>query len=382
MKKDSSSNNGTSNTGNSSNKKMKLRIGKSDSTSQIKGGNPNQQTQSNRYRELLDNIYDAVIITDSDASIIEVNKRALEFFKCDVDDIVGMDMTELLPDADASFLNKLRQMPDSRYALVETRCKRLNNSFFPSEIAVKSLGGKGNNLSFFIRNISKRKETERRLRTVNNAVRNALTAIIITDTEGSIQYSNPAGLSMLGIEDKTLANGPRIQDFFSEKDKTEEFIAELAASREWSGELTVKKNDDDEMYVEVVATPNVDEKEIVSGYVFSILDITQQVAAQQAREMNERNSATIATLGAACHHLSQPATVLVANSEIMASLPQAKADDDIADFIIQNKEAAEELREKLRELNDITLFRTEKYLKSEKGNNDISNTILDISNPG
>ncbi len=337
-----------------------------------------QPPKPNGYRELLNNIYDAVLITDADASIIEANSRATDFFKYPTNELVGMDIRRIITDADISFLKTLKTMPASRYALIETRCQRNDGSYFPAEIAVKSLGGQGNNISFFVRNITKRKEAEAELRLINNAVRNSLTAVLITNVEGDIQYANPAAQGMLGELFSQAGNDKaRIQDAFLDEEAISGAMTKLKEMTSWRGEMLIKSKGTRQVHVQVAAAPNWEEAEL-TGFVFSIIDITQQKEVELERQRNDRNTATIATLGAACHHLSQPATVICINAEIMGSMLDIIPDDGLREMIHQNCSAAIQLQEKLRELNEITLFRTELYLNDSHCGDDISNMILKL----
>jgi PAS domain S-box-containing protein len=331
------------------------------------------------YEELLDSIYDAVLITDADASVIGVNQRAVDSLQYDQDDLLGMPLLTLLPDADIEFLKTLKQMPASKYALIETRCRRRDGSYYPAEIAVKSMGGRGNNIAFFVRNITRRREAEAQLSMVNNAVMNSLTAIVVTDEQGVIRFDNPAAIKIFRAASETRDNqkGLNLADFFIEKEKIESAFKDLRELKTWRGELRVPRPGGGSIDTEVSATPNIHDKKL-DGFVFSVIDITTEKAARRQREINERNAATIAALGAACHHLSQPATVLCINAEILEQLAGHCEDPEMAELLRQNLEAVKDLQEKLRILNDMTHFRTEKYLEHDENIDDISNTILSI----
>jgi PAS domain S-box-containing protein len=189
------------------------------------------------YEELLDSIYDAVLITDADASVIGVNQRAVDSLQYDQDDLLGMPLLTLLPDADIEFLKTLKQMPASKYALIETRCRRRDGSYYPAEIAVKSMGGRGNNIAFFVRNITRRREAEAQLSMVNNAVMNSLTAIVVTDEQGVIRFDNPAAIKIFRAASETRDNqkGLNLADFFIEKEKIESAFKDLRELKTWRG---------------------------------------------------------------------------------------------------------------------------------------------------
>ena len=79
------------------------------------------------------------------------------------------------------------------------------------------------------------------------------------------------------------------------------------------------------------------------------------VEAEQQRVMIE-------SLGAACHHLGQPATVITAYLSLME---KEQVTPDVSDMISQCKEAARLISEILSKLPKVAEYRTEPYLEGE-----------------
>ena len=82
------------------------------------------------------------------------------------------------------------------------------------------------------------------------------------------------------------------------------------------------------------------------------------------------------SLGAACHHLGQPATVILANLGIMERKAE-NADPALQELVRMSIEAAETLAEVLHKLNTVNEYRTTQYLERE-GEDSEENRILDI----
>ena len=86
------------------------------------------------------------------------------------------------------------------------------------------------------------------------------------------------------------------------------------------------------------------------------------------------------SLGAACHHLGQPATVLLANIGLMRQ-KLAGAEDEMDDMLSSSMEAIEKLSGILHKLNTVNEYRTTKYLESVEGVEGVEvpeSRILDI----
>ncbi len=97
-------------------------------------------------------------------------------------------------------------------------------------------------------------------------------------------------------------------------------------------------------------------------------------AAEEARKA-ECNRVMLESLGAACHHLGQPATVLQTNLWLLQK-QMAAATPEIRQLFDQCLAASSKLAELLRRLNAINEYRTTPYLPNRE--HDTNNRILDI----
>jgi hypothetical protein len=94
-------------------------------------------------------------------------------------------------------------------------------------------------------------------------------------------------------------------------------------------------------------------------------------SAEQQRVMLE-------SLGAACHHLGQPATVLTVSMEGLKSRISS-TDCVVNELVERGVKASEHLGEVLRKLNDVNVYRTTSYLADEDDSNyRRKNRIIDI----
>jgi len=90
----------------------------------------------------------------------------------------------------------------------------------------------------------------------------------------------------------------------------------------------------------------------------------------------ERHRVMIESLGAACHHLGQPATVISAYLQMMK---RKERDPELQDMISKCILAANSMADILKQLMHVSQYRTEPYLASN-GNDDCHHdeTILKI----
>jgi hypothetical protein len=83
------------------------------------------------------------------------------------------------------------------------------------------------------------------------------------------------------------------------------------------------------------------------------------------------------SLGAACHHLGQPATVLLANMS-MIQHKLGNNDSSLNEIVQTSLRAAENLGDILHKLNAVNEYKTTKYIEAPDGSDDGERRILDI----
>src|SRR5210317_911220 len=79
-----------------------------------------KESKTDRYSSLLHCIYDAVLITDTSGSILEVNARAEHMLVYKSDDLKSMNVTDILAGADSKLLEVLTEnVNESHFTLLE-----------------------------------------------------------------------------------------------------------------------------------------------------------------------------------------------------------------------------------------------------------------------
>ncbi|MDP2989301.1 MAG: ATP-binding protein, partial [Kiritimatiellota bacterium] len=119
------------------------------------------------YREFLQSIYDAVLITDWEGHILDGNARATEFLRYDVRELRAKAIFDIIYGFDEDILQKIcANLDRDQFTLIEEAyCRRKDQSLFPAEIAINKLHlGDEKHICFFVRDITRRKHDEKLLR--------------------------------------------------------------------------------------------------------------------------------------------------------------------------------------------------------------------------
>ncbi len=114
------------------------------------------------YTQLVQNIYDAMLLTAPDGSILDANSRAEEFLIHTTPQLSVMHISQIVCGLDDEVVRTISDnLTNERFTMVEAYCERRDQTVFPAEIVASRLAFGGRlHLCFFIRDITKRKESE------------------------------------------------------------------------------------------------------------------------------------------------------------------------------------------------------------------------------
>ncbi len=331
-----------------------------------------------RYQELLDSIYDAAVITDLKGTITEVNARVVQFLQWSKTELAGVSIGDVIDGADEALVGTLaRNLEHQRFTLIQAHCVRKDGTFFPSEIAVNRLRSGAGSLCFFIRDITVRRQAEEMLRTEHCAIQNAANGIAIANLEGLLEYVNPAFAAMLDSGSPEELTGASILEIFDGNDMVEDiFRVVLEEDQRWTGEISAEMPSGKMIELDILATSNRNSDGEKVGLVFSFSDLSDRKRAEAAVREAERQRVMLETLGAACHHLGQPATVLMANLGLMRHKIGSE-DPLLSELIDSSMVAIRRLGDTLHKLNCVNEYRTTSYMGDENDDSPRSR-ILDI----
>ncbi len=330
------------------------------------------------YKDLLESIYDGVVIADYEGTIEEVNARAADFLQYAPAMLVGVAITDLISGASSTLMHTLLEnLKEDRFTLIQAYCVRRNGAYFPAEIAVSRLEYGAGRLCFFVRDITVRRQSEEMLRTEHNALQNAGTGIGIANRGLELEYANPAFAAMCGHPAASSLTGVDLRALLFDDNGTHARIeAVLESNAGWEGSALLKVSDGTSLTVRVAVAPNRNADGEVSGLVLSFVDLTDQQRAEEATREVQRRQVMLQSLGAACHHLGQPATVLTAN----LGLIRGQISDEgsmVTQLVDSSLSACEKLADILHKMNAVAEYKTTEYLPGNR-NTPAGERILDF----
>lgn len=257
------------------------------------------ETATERIRTIVEIAPDAVITINAQQEITLFNPKAEEIFGYSADEVLGQQLTMLMPEkhhgVHPAEINKFTQEDRSARGMDSRRelmGQRKDGTIFPAEAGISKMVINGENyFTTFFRDISERKQSEAQLHLQSSALMSADNGIVITDTQGSIQWVNTAFTKLtgyvldelIGQSTRVLNSGQHDQEFYKNMWET------IISGRGWHDELVNKRKDGTLYSEEMTITPVLDEAGEVINFVAIKQDITDRKRLEnRIKESEER----------------------------------------------------------------------------------------------
>ncbi len=320
------------------------------------------------YDNLFHSVYDAVILIDRKGVISDVNDRAINLFGYERDYLLTLSLMDLVSEADEQLLITVwDNLLNQRFTLIQAYCLSSDEEYFPAEITVSRLKvGAEWMLCWFFRDISLRRQVEEMLLTEHNAIQNADEGIAVVGADGELEFVNPAVTKLWEYDSPGQLVGAGAGSLFEDSERMTGIINDVMNSQDkWAGKVHARRSGGQLFYVRcsVVCNRNTDGN--VLGVVMALSDLTDQLRAEKAQMESEHRRVMLESLGTACHHLGQPATVLLANLGLL-SREKEKMNEEIFTLVDECVKAGELMANVMYRLNEFNEYKTTRYLNDNK----------------
>lgn len=209
------------------------------------------------FRQFLAGMYDAVVITDPNGHIIEINPRAEEHFGYAQDEVVDRPISVYIPGLAPEIVQRIRRgLEEDRHMVLDANGLNKDGSKFACEVTVSviDLMDPGD-LVFTVRNTERRRRINNIFRAKSNAFQIAQCALFACEPDGTVSNCNTAFCDMFGFEDEEEACKHTFADLMGDEPLPENFKKALAG--ETTDTCIVAEGDEDQEEVEVLLAPNM-----------------------------------------------------------------------------------------------------------------------------
>ena len=225
------------------------------------------------YQQLIAGFYDALVLSDPDGHILDVNPRVTEYFIYDSQELSDQPISVLIPGVTPTVLERLQEgLTEDRRLMLNAQCRRKDDTEFAAEISISTidLDTKGN-IVFSIRNIDRRKKQWQFLRSKANAFDIAQSAVFCCDTQRVFRAVNQAFLDMFGFSDRDEVIGRVFEKVLSDEPLPE--LLQKALEGVQQTHRLVAESQNGMIQLEFQLNPDRQEKGKIVGVVGSIAQL-------------------------------------------------------------------------------------------------------------
>ena len=306
----------------------------------------------NHYNYLMHRGHDAILLLDSDMTVVNANDRAAEYFGTTFDELMGRDLGRLHAQAAAPpFADRLRALEEDSGVVLEVEHPRPDGSSFAAEVSARctTVGGE-RYYQIIVRDITERKLAEAERARLTAAVEQTAEAVVVQGSDWNVQYINPSFARMTGFStDEVL--GRKLPDILPDGPAREAYRQALSTAQRgefWESRVAMPRRDGATFDCYVTASPVRDSSGSVAGIVSLLRDVTQHVLLEERLRQSQNLEAIGRLAGGVAHEFNNLMTVVLGFSRIVGS--RVSADPVLSKHVEQIIKAAEQATELTQQL--------------------------------
>lgn len=282
-------------------------------------------------RTVIDNIPDSVYMKDTSYRKVVANKIDAERCNSNLEDLIGKTDYELFPHEIAE-----KYIADDKQ-VIKTGIPVINREeilpfgdkfkwVLTSKIPLKDDENKIIGLVGIGHDITELKENESKLRMLQQVIEQSPLSVVITDTNGTIQYVNPGFEISTGFsKEEAIGNNPgMLNSGLQDKNYYKNLWGTILSGKNWFGEFCNKKKDGTMYWESAVIAPICDEENKVTQFVAIKEDITNikqmvkelEFAKEKAEESDRLKTIFLANMS---HEIRTPLNGILGFSSIICS---------------------------------------------------------------
>ncbi|WP_321370177.1 PAS domain S-box protein [uncultured Desulfuromusa sp.] len=318
------------------------------------------------YRRLIENVSDIITILDEDGKVTYTSPSAETLLGVPPEKLIGvyvgdLVLTEDLRNIDISTLHERH----SGTTPMEYRLRDRYGKVHVLESYIQKFQQDDDTTAYVLysRDITIRKRAEEETRNLKMIVEQSPSSIVMTDTEGTIEYVNPAfeqitGYSFteaVGLNPRVLKSGHTPEPVFRQ------LWATIKAGKVWQGEFVNKKKNG-ELYDENVLVLPIKNNDKITHFVALKENITElKKARRQAEKANQAKSNFLSHMS---HELRTPLNAINGFSQLMLKSKKNPLNPKQQNMAAQINIAGQHLLQLINEVLDLARIESGEFTLS------------------
>ncbi|HEX9653173.1 MAG TPA: PAS domain S-box protein, partial [bacterium] len=258
----------------------------------------NLETSEKTFRKFVENMADGFVVTDPQGAVVFSNQAFADMVDYPKDGLSGTALSTWL--GKGNEVDNLERLfkGDSQSAQVEMEMFTRDQRRIPVLLNIARVSGAQEEFSGMqavVTNLSRRKQIERNLENLvkektknieifQQCIENSTDGILITDTDGRINYSNHAFRAMTNFSAAELLGKDTAIFLCADRDEQihEGIWKTVREGRVWRGEFNTRRKEGSGFIGEVAVVPIADENSATSNFLWIETDITRRKTLERS----------------------------------------------------------------------------------------------------
>lgn len=278
-----------------------------------------------------------LIIDPDNGNIVEANNAAALFYGWPVEKLLKMNINQINALESLEVQNEMEKARLSKKKHFDFRHRKADGSYVDVEVFSSSIMyGDKEFLHSIIHDISEKKKAEEKLNLLNRAIEASSVSVVITDSEGKINYINPYFTFITGYTNEdVLGENPRILKSGNQNNSFyEELWSTIHSGKDWTGEFQNRKKNGELYWEAAIISPIMNSKGELTNFIAIKEDITQRkklleelvFAKDKAEESDKLKTAFINNIS---HEIRTPLNGILGFGQLIAENELAVEDRKI-----------------------------------------------------
>ena len=301
-----------------------------------------------RYRRLFEVGSDAILLVEVDTGrILDANAAALKLYGYSREEFLVLTGGEIFAEPE-----KIRAALADERAQVQLRWHRKKDgTVFPVELTGNSFVNDGRRIHVAaVRDITERLRAEVEHTRLVAAIEQSAEAVVITNTNGDIEYVNPAFTRISGYSrEEVLGHNPRIlKSGKHDPAFYQELWENILKGEIWRGEIVNRRKDGSLYTEEMNIAPVRDALGEITHFIATKQDVTEHKALEERLRQSAKMEAIGRLAGGIAHDFNNLLTIINGYSEL--GLDGLNSDDPMRRYLNEIMKAGERAASLTRQL--------------------------------
>ena len=272
-----------------------------------------------RYRSLVEQAADAILVLTIDSSVVEANAAACLMLGYGPEEMVGLTIEDLAAPAGlAAEPFPTDQLLAGRIVVIKRHLKRKDGVLLSVESRSRLLPD-GRHVLSIVRDVTEQERAEAERVRLVTALEQSADAVLMTDASGTISYLNPAMERLSGYaRDELQGQNPRLlKSGRHDASFYREMWAALVAGEVWTATITDRRKDGSLFEADSVISPVRDADGVLVGYLQLIRDVTDRRALEAILRQAQKMESVGHLAGGIAHDFNNLLGAIIGYAELV-----------------------------------------------------------------